>query len=84
MRVRDMMPPRNSAAAVMADDFDKMSEEEQDFLRSLATEMIDQLEAVETALAVKFDAQLFDLEEGNALWSLLPAKVRTAIKRGRK
>jgi len=64
-------------------EFLSQSEEEQVFLRALAEEFIQQLEDCERAMAVKFDAQHFDLEEGNALWSLLPAKVRTAIKRGK-
>ena len=57
-------------------------EEEQKFLRSLANELIDMLESTERAMAEKFNGQLFDLDEGNDLWSLLPAKVRTAIRRG--
>jgi len=59
------------------------SEEEQAFLESFAIELIQQLDQCEKAMAAKFDGQLFDLEEGNACWSLLPAKVRTAIKRGK-
>ena len=59
------------------------SEEEQEFLQTVAIELIQQLEQCEKAMADKFDQQLFDLEEGNACWSLLPAKVRTAIKRGK-
>ncbi len=82
-RVSEMLPPRNTAAAVCSDDFARMSEEEQEFLRDLATAFITVLEDCERALAKKFDDQLFGLEEGNALWSLLPAKVRTAITRGR-
>lgn len=62
---------------------DHFSEEEQQFLNLIALELIEQLEQCERAMALKFDAQLFDLEEGNACWSLLPAKVRTAIKRGK-
>jgi hypothetical protein len=58
------------------------NEEERDFLRSLANDLIDMLESTERAMAEKFNAQMFDLDEGNDLWSLLPAKVRTAIKRG--
>lgn len=71
------------SAPPTAPDFIAQSEEEQAFLLSLATELIQQLEDCERAMAAKFDAQHFDLEEGNALWSLLPAKVRTAIKRGK-
>lgn len=59
------------------------SEEEQVFLRSLAEELLQQLEDCERAMAKRFDEQMMDMDEGNALWSLLPAKVRTAINRGR-
>lgn len=58
------------------------NDEEHKFLRSLANDLIDMLEATERAMAEKFNGQMFDLDEGNELWSLLPAKVRTAIKRG--
>lgn len=61
-----------------------MSEEEQAFLRKLAAEFIDSLEDTERALAAKYDAQMFDVDEGLAMWDLLPAKVKTAIKRGRE
>lgn len=60
------------------------SEEEQAFLRMLADELVEMLESTERAMTERFDRQMFDLDEGNALWSLLPAKVRTAIERGRK
>lgn len=60
------------------------SEEEQTFLQTLAIELIGTLDQTEQAMARKFDEQLFDLDEGNACWSLLPAKVRTAIRRGRE
>lgn len=64
------------------DAFSAMSEEEQAFLQSLANELIGMLESVEREMAKKYADQLFDTEEGLAIWSLLPAKVRTAIKRG--
>ncbi len=63
--------------------FDAMSEEEQAFLQALAAELIGMLECCELALATKYAAQMFDIDEGLAFWSLLPAKVRTAIKRGK-
>lgn len=67
-----------------APEFLAESEEEQAFLRSLADEFVEMLEGTEKAMAAKFDAQMFDLDEGNALWALLPAKVRTAIRRGKE
>lgn len=65
-------------------DFLAMSEEEQAFLLELANEMIGTLEDAERALVKKLDAQMFDTEEHVAFWGLLPAKVRTAISRGRE
>lgn len=62
--------------------FDAMSDEEQVFLLLLAEELIEMLESAERAMAKKYADQLFDTEEGLAFWSLLPSKVRTAIKRG--
>lgn len=62
--------------------FEAMSEEEQEFLKALAVELIEMLENAERAMAKKYADQLFDTEEGLAFWSLLPSKVRTAIKRG--
>jgi hypothetical protein len=59
-----------------------MSEEEQVFLSALCEELTTMLEDAERAMAEKFDAQMFDVDEASALWSLLPSKVRTAIKRG--
>ncbi len=58
-------------------------EEEQAFLQSLAAELIEMLEATEKAMSAKYNGQNFDIEEALALWELLPAKVRTAIKRGK-
>lgn len=59
-----------------------INEEEQEFLERVAQELIDILEDAEKALAKKIDEQRMDQDEYLALWSLLPAKVRTAIKRG--
>jgi hypothetical protein len=68
------------------DDDDKrvspMGEEEQEFLEKLAAEFVTILEDAEKALARKIDAQMFDVDEYAEFWSLIPAKVKTAIKRG--
>lgn len=71
-------------AAPSTPEFLAESEEEQAFLVSLADDLLQTLVTTEKAMAEKFDSQMFDLDEGNALWSLLPAKVRTAINRGRE
>lgn len=57
-------------------------EEEHSFLCALAQEFIGMLEDTERAMAKKIEAQRFDQDEYLAFWSYLPAKVRTAIKRG--
>lgn len=58
------------------------NKEQETFLQDLANDLIDMLESTERAMNAKFNGQNFDLDEGNDLWSLLPAKVRTAIRRG--
>lgn len=63
-------------------EFHAMSEEEQLFLRGVASELIEILDTAERAMAKKYADQMFDIEEALACWSLLPSKVRTAIKRG--
>ncbi len=63
-------------------DFLAMNEEEQEFLKNLAAEFIGSLEDCEKSLAKRYAEQRFDVDEGLAFWSLLPSKVRTAIKRG--
>lgn len=64
---------------VAVDALAEMTPEEQDFLRSHA-DKINAMPIAETADYVK--AQNFDNDEKLALWSLLPPKVRSAIKAG--
>ena len=59
--------------------FESMTPEEQDFLRSHANKIV-ALPLDETAAYVA--AQKFDADEKVAIWSLLPPKVRSAIKAG--
>lgn len=73
-----------TASAPSAPELLAMSEEEQAFLRGFADEMICILEDAERSLVKKLDSQMFDMDEHLAAWSLLPAKVRTAITRGRE
>ncbi len=58
------------------------TEEGRKALAELAMEMISVLEEAEKQLGNMVASQHFDLEEELYLWSLLPSKVRTAIKRG--
>jgi len=64
---------------VAVDQLESMSVEEQTFLRDHAMTIL-ALPVEETAEYVK--AQNFDNDEKLALWSLLPPKVRSAIKAG--
>lgn len=57
-------------------------EEEFAFLQSVATDLLEMLEDAEKAIAKRYHDQLMDMDEALGLWELLPAKVRTAIKRG--
>jgi hypothetical protein len=69
------------AATPTAPEFLAMSEEEQAFLQEIATNLLTTLEEAERAVARSLAAQNLDQEEQLALWALLPAKVKTAIKR---
>jgi hypothetical protein len=62
-------------------EFLSMSEEEQVFLRGIAEEIVGLLESAEAAMAARWAAVKLDQEEQLALWTILPARVRTAIKR---
>ena len=57
------------------------TEEGRKVLAELAMEMIAVLEDAEKRLTQMIEGQHFDQDEYLALWSLLPSKVRTAIKR---
>lgn len=83
-KVREMSGATNSAHDVALDAYIAMSEEEQKFLDGIAVDLIQILECAERDMVDKLNAQMFDQEEYLALWALLPAKVRTAIKRGGK
>lgn len=56
--------------------------DEQEFLKGLAKTLIDMLDAAERALAERLSVERLEESEVLAVWSLLPPKVRTAIKRG--
>ena len=66
----------DTARQVAINEFAAMSEEEQHFLRGLAVDVETSLRNVRTWL----DNQRLDQEETLALWSLLPAWVRAALK----
>ena len=60
---------------------DSISEDEQNYLRELAMELIAICENEEPQTAwVKLEAENLDSEQKVALWTLLPSKVRSALK----
>jgi hypothetical protein len=67
----------NTGKQVTADAFDAMDDEEKDFLRSHAKRLVELGPEEKGAYYIK---QNFDAEEKLAIWSLLPAETRRAIK----
>ena len=67
-----------SRKSIAQDHFDKMDEEEQAFLRELASEII---RSDDVFAAYEERKKGLDNEEITALWSLLPSNIRTAIKK---
>ena len=60
---------------------DTIPEEEQNYLRELAIELIATCEQGDPKVAwVKLEAENLDSEQKIALWTLLPSKVRSALK----
>ena len=60
---------------------DNIPEDEQNYLRELAIELIAICEKEEPKIAwVKLEAENLDSEQKIALWTLLPSKVRSALK----
>jgi hypothetical protein len=60
---------------------DSITEDEQNYLRELAMELIAFCEKEEPKTAwVKLEAENLDAEQKVALWTLLPSKVRSALK----
>ncbi len=77
---KEPAPRPNTAKQVAVDALTAMSSEEQQFLRDMAMELI---AAHDGGMDVRgfIEAKRLDNEEKLALWSLLPAPVRTALKR---
>jgi hypothetical protein len=64
---------------------DNISEEEQIYLKELAMELIALCDGEEPKTAwVKLEAENLDAEQKIALWTLLPSKVRTALKKAKE
>ena len=64
---------------------DNIPEDEQNYLRELAIELIAICEKEEPKTAwVKLEAENLDSEQKIALWTLLPSKVRAALKKAKE
>jgi hypothetical protein len=60
---------------------DNIPEDEQNYLRELAVELIATCEQGEPKVAwIKLEKENLDAEQKIALWTLLPSKVRSALK----
>ncbi len=70
----------NTATQVAHDEFDGMSASEQKEIQDLSTAVIDMVEGGDDAHGY-IESKRLSLEHKLALWSLLPSKVRTAIKK---
>lgn len=64
---------------------DNIPEDEQNYLRELAMDLIALCEKEEPKTAwVKLEAENLDAEQKIALWTLLPSKVRSALKKAKE
>lgn len=79
---KQALPGAMNGADVNREALNMMTEEEQDYLRSEATE-IKKLHAAGTNVYDYVESRHFDAEQKMALWALLPSDVRSAIKRGK-
>lgn len=62
-------------------DLSALPADEQEFIKGLAVTLIEMLDTAEKAIAERLSSERLEQEEMLAVWSLLPSKVRTAIKR---
>jgi hypothetical protein len=64
---------------------DSIPEDEQNYLRELAMELIALCDSEEPKAAwVKLESENLEAEQKVALWTLLPSKVRTALKKAKE
>lgn len=80
----DKQPAKpNTALQTCKDEFDRMSEEEQAFLRNRALETIALIDEGRLVEAWKHCSDKLEREEQLALWSLFDSKQRTALNKGK-
>jgi hypothetical protein len=64
---------------------DNIPEDEQNYLRELAMDLISLCDKEEPKAAwVKLEAENLDAEQKVALWTLLPSKVRSSLKKSKE
>jgi hypothetical protein len=64
---------------------ESLPEDEQNYLRELAMDLISLCDKEESKAAwVKLESENLDAEQKVALWTLLPSKVRSAIKKAKE
>ena len=74
----------NTATQVARDEFDNMPADEQQFLREKAMELIALCESDQGDVVAYLDGLRLQSDEKLALWSQLPSKVRTFIKKAQE
>lgn len=80
----DHQPKPNTATQVAKDEFERMPADEQTFLREKAIEIIALCESDQGDVVAYLDGLHLQSEEKLALWSQLPSKVRTFIKKAQE
>lgn len=76
-------PPSGSAKGVLVELFRSLDEEEQEFLRNVATETRELLAAGKLKEAWRKCTDKLDTDEQLALWSLFGSSERTALNKGK-
>lgn len=74
----------NTATQVAHDEFDRMPPDEQQFLREKAMELIALCESDQGDVVAYLDGLRLQADEKLALWSQLPSKTRTFIKKAQE
>ena len=78
---KKIAPPNESAKTIAKDAWDKLPQEEQDFLNNIAIEIVDAYTKGNMGDCHRlFYKNNLDTDEQTALWSRLDSKQRSAIK----
>jgi len=79
---KKVVAPIKPPASVSRQEFDALPQDEQDFLRNLAMDVMNAGDDVAIAAAYQATKKTLDSDEQVAFWSLFDSKQRSAIKRG--